>query len=191
MMNDYHARLEIHSEPAQVQIRSKQIKFRVNRESPQMTIHRRAPQFKMNWAKVRAENGLAGPSAFSQQTRDRAHSMVMESIARIAQNGDAMMHIENYSSGASMIAQVAYNNMEAAMSPPEINVQMKSLPEMEWDMGEFQINWSHGTFNIEWDHDFMPDINVTPHSVEITVRNHPKQSVGEGHVPKSKVDTTI
>lgn len=191
MMNDYHARLEIRSTPAQLQIRSKQIRFRVNREMPRMTVHRRMPQFRVNWAKVRAENGLAGPSALSQQMRDRAHSMVMESIARVAQNGDLMMRTENYSSSTDMVAEIAYNNMEAAMSPPEINVQMKSLPEMEWDAGEFQISWSQGKFNIEWETDFMPDINVTPHSVEIKVRNYPKRKVSEGRVPQSKVDKRI
>lgn len=187
-INNSRAVLDIRSTPAKLNIQSHQIRFRVHSRMPQMTVHRRAPQFRVNWAKVRAENGLAGPGDFSKSLRDQSRAKVYEAIERIAQNGDLMMRTEHHS-GRDMVSEIAFNNMEASI--PSINIVAKSLPEVTWDNGEFQIVWSDGSLDIEWDTDFMPDINVTPHSVEIKVRHHPKQKITEPKMPRGRVDETV
>lgn len=189
-INNYRSTLEIRTTNSKIQIRTPKPKFRIKRTPPQMTVIRRMPTFKVNYQKVRAESGLGGPEAMRQEMYSRAHSKTMDAIANIAQTGDYLMRIE-HSDGTDMIAQVAFNNMQAAI--PEINIgsMPQSLPEVEWDHGEFKIVWSEGSFELEWDTDFRPDISFTPHSVEIKIRNYPKINVQDNNHSRNRVDREI
>lgn len=162
--------IQIRTQNAQLNIKNNMRHFRIKRTPPQMEMTRKTPSFKVNWDKVRAQSGLKNPKYFMEDNRQKAYDKVMNYISRVAQEGDMMTEIDN-ASPDNMISVIAEQNMRAAL--PEVN--MGTMPEdlavITWDKGAFEINWTKGSLEIVWDDDYMPDISVTPYSVEISIRN--------------------
>lgn len=170
-------RMEINTTKAQLNITNKIRRFKMKRTPPKMEITRRTPTFKVNWAEVYAESGLKRPKQFMLDNRQKAYNKVLQAIKRTAQEGDMMMNIQP--DAPDMIPVIAEQNMRAAL--PEVNIG--SLPEnfaeFTWDKGDFEISWTDGSVEIIWDEEFQPDINVTPHSVEIKIRNFQKVKMND------------
>lgn len=186
-INSTRASIEVHSTRAQLDIRNNVRRgFRTKVTRPQMDVQRQAPQMRVNWKKVWADRGIRSPEAFSQYTRQIARQMVQEAIQNITASGDYFGDLQNYfGTSQSVVGDWAFNetlndNVELTMSSGA------SAPEIEWIEGGMKIEWSPGDVEIIWEDDFMPDITVTPYSVEINLRNHGevKITVNEDNIPR-------
>ncbi len=185
-INTTRASLDISSTRAQLDIRNNVRRgFRTKTTQPRMNVENQRPQMRVNWKKVWADRGIRSPEAFSQYTRQIARQMVQEAIQNITAQGDYFGDITSYlGSNRSVVGDWATDQI--ANSVPELTMSPEApSPEIEWIEGGMKIEWSPGDVEIIWEDDFMPDITVTPYSVEIKLRNHGevKITVNEDNIP--------
>lgn len=191
------AALDIHTTRAQLNIQNHvRRSFRVKTTRPQMHVERQRPQIKVDWKQVWANRGVRSPEHFLQYTRQLARQIVNEAVQNMTANGNYMAQLENYfHTMQSPIGDWAYEQM--LNSVPEVGMSAGvPSPSVQWTEGSIKIEWELGDVEIVWEDEFMPDITVTPHSVEIRLRNHAdvKISVNENNLPKTsgkKVDKKI
>lgn len=196
-INTSRASLEISSTRAQLDIQNHvRRRFQVKTTRPQMEVIHQKPQMKVNWKKVWADRGIRSPEYFRQHTMQLAKQMTREAVQKIVEGGDYLGSLENYfGTSQNMVGEWAYNNMMEGT--PEIGMSSAiPSPEIEWTEGSMKIEWSPGDVEIVWTEDFMPDIRVTPHSVEIRLGNRSdvKIRVNENNIPKKsgeKIDKKV
>lgn len=178
--------LDITTTNAALNITNKIRRFSAKRIPPEMTVERKAPSFKVNWKKVWGESGRKSPDDLRIYQRDNSRSKVERYIQRVSENGTYVMKLENYKkSETNPLAETSYQDMISEL--PEMNVASmpESSPEVTWDPGYVRIEWSTGELQIDWDDNFMPEIKVSPHSVEIRLagKNAVQISVNEDNIP--------
>lgn len=179
-------RLDITTTNAKLIVSNKIRRFRAKRVAPQMMVERQAPVMKVDWSRVWAESGRRSPEKLKQYMNQLSKQNVERAIQTIVGNGNYMLQLENYiGTKKNPIGDISFEQMMSEL--PEINVAMmpQSMPDVSWDPGFVKIEWTTGEMQIEWDDDFMPDVTVTPHSVEIRLsgRSEVKISVKEDRVP--------
>ncbi len=196
-INSSRASLDISSTRAQLDIKNNiRRTFRVKSTPPQMHVEKQRPQMRINWKKAWADRGVRSPEHFREYTRQIARQMVQEAIQNIVANGNSFGALEQYAgTPGNLVGDLAFEqslnqNVELTMSPGV------SPPEIEWIDGGMKIEWSPGDVEIIWEDDFMPEITVTPHSVEIRLQNHGevKITVNEDNIAQNsgkKVDKRI
>ena len=180
-------RLDIMTTNARMNITNRIRRFSARRVSPQMKVERQGASFKVDWSQVWAESGRKSPERLRAFLNQQSHGKVSKAINRIVQNGNHLMRLENYIGTEKLaVAEVAVADSISEM--PEVNVSSMptSRPNVQWDPGYVKIEWTTGEMQIEWDNDYMPDITVTPHSVEIRVDGHSevKLAVDEKNIAK-------
>ncbi len=164
--------LDITSTRAKLSIETKIRKFNSQNTPPVMRSNPKGATFKIDWGKIRSESGLRTPERQMQMQKAQDRQLVQEAISRTVSNGDYVLQLENYmGSKSDPLAQTVVNNMESDL--PEINVT--SMPQSspvgaEWDVGGVNIEWEQGNLKVDWQNDYMPNITVTPHSVEIRLK---------------------
>lgn len=191
------ASLDISSTRAQLDIRNNvPRRFQMKTTRPQMEVTRQTPQMKVNWKKVWADRGIRSPEYFRQYTMQLARQMTREAVQKIVDSGDALGALEQYfGTSQNPVGEWAYGEMMGDIPEMQMSSALPS-PEVEWTEGVMKIEWSPGDVEIIWNDDFMPDIMVTPHSVEIRLGNHSevKITVNEDNIPQKsgkKVDKKI
>lgn len=170
-------RLDIQSTPAKLDITNKRMRPQVKTTPASMEIKRQAPKFNVDWPSYWDQVGRKSPEALRIDVGNYAFSMASEAVATISSDGDSVMRIENYNSGAGTLAQIAGNNMEASIPQVNVGSMPQTAPKISWDPGYMHIDWEIGNVAIEWDGDFMPDFSVTPHSVEIRMAGYPEVKI--------------
>ena len=186
-INTSRASLEISSTRAQLDIRNHvRRSFQVRTTRPQMEIVHQKPQMKVNWKKVWADRGIRSPEYFRQYTMQLARQMTREAVRKMVESGDSFGALENYfGTSQNPVGEWAYSEMIGDIPEMAMSSAIPS-PEIEWTEGAMRIEWSPGDVEIVWTEDFMPDITVTPYSVEIRLGNHSvvKVTVNEDNLPE-------
>ncbi|MGI6152238.1 MAG: DUF6470 family protein [Christensenellaceae bacterium] len=183
--------LDITSTRAQLNITNKIRRFTSKRTPPQMTVQRQAPSFKVDWSTVWAQSGRRSPEKLQQHMRQVSRQKVDQAIQRTVKNGDYLGKLNSYiDSKRDPIGELAFDNMLSDM--PELNVASmpESMPDIVWDPGGIKIEWTTGEITIDWDDDYMPDVTVSPHSVEIKLsgRSEVKITVNPDRVEQTRND---
>ena len=183
------AALDIHTTRAQLDIRNHVRRgFKVKTTRPQMHVERQMPQMKVDWKQVWANRGLRSPKYFMQHTRQLARQIVNEAIQNMVAGGDYMAQLEGYFNTAqNPIGDWAYEQM--LVSEPEVVMSSgMPAPDVQWTEGSVKIEWEPGEIEIVWEDEFMPEITVTPYSVEIRLKNRAEVqiSVNENSIPKTR-----
>ncbi len=191
--------LDIRSTPAKLEIRNQLRRpFRTTTTRPEMMVERQRPKMSVNWKKVWADRGVRSPEYFRQYTQQNSRQAVQTAIGNIVACGNNSLGVENYiGTSQNPIASWAWDSMMSDI--PEMSMDMTApSPEVEWEQGYMRIDWSPGNIEIEWDEAFMPEISVTPYSVEISLKgqNEVKITVNEERVAENdatgrKVDKRI
>lgn len=165
MVKREHPVLEIKTTPAKIEIRRRNLRVKVSSAMPRMTVNKKAPSFSMDAQALRAANGRPTGVDKARQTSSQAQQDGLEAIGKIAQNGDMLMRPDLYD-----VADVA--SMRTAQEAPQVNLGLvpDTRPQLEWTEGYFEVEWSEPERETSWEGQVMPDIEVTPHSVEINVR---------------------
>lgn len=179
--------LEINSTRARIDITNRVRRFSAKRVAPKMNVEQKAASFKVDWSSVWAQSGRRSPSQLSNYMVQNSRAKVEQAISRIVSNGDYVKHVEAYrGSAGNPIGELAWQNyMEDTSVETNVGLMPETSPNIEWDPGYIHINWTTGEVQIEWDDNFRPDIEFTPHSVEIRLSAHPevKIQVKERHIP--------
>lgn len=181
--------LDITSTKAQLNVTNKFRRFKARRVPPEMTVDRKMPSFKLNWKKVWNESGRKSPEALKQHFNQMSRRKLEQAIQNTVSTGNYLMDIKNYiGNSGNPLSQIIWQQMMTDASV-ETNVASmpESSPEITWDPGHIKIEWTTGEIQIEWDDSFMPDVTVTPHSVEIKLSGHKGVKIS---VDEDKVATT-
>jgi len=179
--------LSITTTNAQLNISNKIRRFSSRRVPPEMKIERKAPSFKVDWRKVWSQSGKKSPEDLALHVRQQARQRVDQYIQKVATNGDYILQVKNYvGTKSDPLAELRWQEMMS--QKPEVNVTSmpETTPDVVWDLGYVKIEWTTGEVQIDWDDEFMPEITVSPHSVEIRIegRKEIKISLNEDNVPK-------
>ncbi len=169
--------LDITTTRARIDITNKIRRFSAKRTPPQMKIERQAASYKVDWSQVWARsrrNTSVNMKKYNAQAVRQRTEQPMAQVQRHANSANAnVMYTENYrgSSTASLTQPSLQDIMDSGM---ELNLASlaDSKPNVQFDPGYMKVEWTSGELQIEWDDDFMPEITVTPHSVEIRLAGH-------------------
>lgn len=180
--------LNITTTNAQMNISNRIRRFSARRVPPEMKVERQAPSFKVDWRKVWSQSGRKSPEDLQIHMKQQSRQRVDNYIQTVAQNGDYVLQLKNYvGSKSDPLAEISWQNM-ISRNQVETNVASmpETMPDVVWDPGYVRIEWTTGEVQIDWDDNFMPEITVSPHSVEIRLEGHKaiKISVNEDNVPK-------
>ncbi len=185
--------IEIRTTNAKMQINSRRPRFKVSGEGTKLNISRKAPTFYMDTLQVKAERGTPSSEQQSIQLKAESQQAIMDGTARIATEGARVSALENTNDSVAEVLK-----SRETRRPTSINVGMvpSDRPPVEWDMGYFNVEWSPDTQTLEWQGEFKPQISVSPHSVEITIKEYGsiKITVDESKLPKvsgKKVDVKM
>lgn len=186
--------IEIRTTNAKMQMFSRRTNFRIRGNNTKLSMSSKRPTFKMDTSQTNAQRGAPSPEIVSEQLREEGKEAALEAIGRIASTGT---QLGNVAAGGNRVAAVA-KQQTGMKYRSEINIASSpdSRPPVEWDMGYLNIEWSPDTNELEWEDNPRPIVNVTPHSVEITMKQYGsiKITVDEDKVVHSsgkKVDVKL
>jgi len=173
-------RIQIEKQPAQIGVRTTNAKMqvasqrtpqmKVSAEMPSLKYERKQPAFKLDWQRVRAESGLAGPSGVSQKIAAEAQQQALEFTGQAAQDGN---YISRMDLGGNRVAELESRRNYEPMKEANVASMPQNLPDVKWEPGFIQINWSNAQMNVAWDSEYMPTFSVEPYAVEIYLRDKP------------------
>lgn len=179
--------LDITTKRAELNMHNRIRRFSTKRVAPKMNVERKAASFKVDWSSVWAQLGRRSPTHLKNYMVQQSRAKVDQAISRINSNGEYMKNVEAYKgSPSNPIGQIAWQNyLEDGTVETNIASMPETTPSIEWDPGYLHIDWTVGELQIEWDDFLKPDIEVTPHSVEIRLSEYPEVriEVKERHIP--------
>ena len=169
------ARIGIKTHPAKMSINNSIRRFKNESTSARPIIETKRPRFKVDWQAVRAQTGLAGTVELSKQFRASGKQAAREDLRDIVQRGNMME--DGAQSGGPNVGQIAKHF--AAPEPVEVVFASmpQSPPSIEWDIGYTKISWEPYELQLQWDDEYLPDISVERHSVEIFLQNKPSITI--------------
>ena len=108
-------------------------------------IEREMPRVIIDQYECFAEAGLKGSADFMKEYAELGKQVVLETIGKIAQEGDAMAQIEN---GKDMIAELAFEKMFDDEKELIIDCIPKSRPKVDV-AGDLRLEWEMGSVEIQ------------------------------------------
>ncbi len=160
------ARMEISSHAAVLAMKSPAAKFSITTEAPKLEIHQPAGILEIDGTAMRASLGLKTPTQFALDNAAAGRQTAMETIARIAQNGDRMAHIE---SGENAVVEIAAD--EAAAKPAEITLAPLEPPEIHYTMRKPEFSFASGKVYIQAEPSPV-EMQYTPGDVELRMTQY-------------------
>ena len=183
--------IEIRTTNAKLQMFSRRSSFKIRGSNAGFTASSKNPTFKMDTSQTNAARGAPSPEIASMQRREEGVRDAMNAIGKIASTGT---QLGNAARGGNRVAEVA----QQLRPQSEVNIASspQDRPPVEWDMGYLNIEWSPDTNQMEWEGNPKPVVNVSPHSVEITMKQYGsiKITVDEDkivHLSGKKVDVKL
>lgn len=171
IIDQQRALIGVKTTNAKVSVSTPRPKMRLKNDLPKMEVEYKDPEFKLDWARVRAESGLMNPVDKTIEIAHETRQQVLEYTAEVAQEGN---YIGKPELGGNRVAQVErQRSLKDGDTSINLGSMPKSMPNVEWDPASLNISWSNTNLQIEWDSEYMPTFSVEPHSVEIFLRNKP------------------
>ena len=176
-------RIDVHSTRAVVEIHREPMRLTVQRTTPRMKVTRTRPKFRIANSKqlLGTQVGRRGPDAQRRKMIQQARQAMMQGIQNANSKGDRLSNWQQIGSSPNVVAELTLSNMiQQGSTPVYDTVPIPApLPEVEWETGDMSIDWEQGDLEMEWVGDPMPEISVTPHSVEIRLISGEVIRVGE------------
>lgn len=180
--------IDIHTQYARLEISNKlSRKMRIKVARPQMVVQRRAPSFKLD---------RSAKSPLTLHNTVRLKKLVLHKNVQkaplIGTGGSKNNHSVNQLSYSVQIEQPVYSvelqDSRGQSTAQAIQYSASGSQQIVWDPGYFKVDWESGGIEIEWDENTKPDIQVSPYSVEISVkgRNMVHIAVVEDRIPGQK-----
>ncbi|NMB01616.1 MAG: hypothetical protein GX971_08910 [Firmicutes bacterium] len=132
----------------------------------QITTH--GPEMEIDQLQCRNELGIGGFEYFSRQVRDNAYHKVIESIGKMAAEGDEVLQRAGHFREEMIFADQARRKMDARI--PELNIRSAptTRPRIRFNYSQ-EINWNQGGVTIQ--HQVRPPtITWTLGGVHVDVR---------------------
>ena len=170
-----HGALAIESKRAQLTPARSQMKMNVSAQRAKFEANTSLPRVQIDQTEAFASAGLKPALRVSGDIYKEALNKGIETIGRIASEGQAFLRIENR---GNPVVDVAKQSMEVSTSM-SVTAMPSVPPEINFTGGDFQLNWQPGMMSIEWEaieslpFEYVPaEINISwyqrPH-IEISV----------------------
>ena len=172
--------LRVETTPGSFEIQSRRVRFKMRSETPQMDMEQTIPKMDFDWDSVNAEKGLRMSDDFMRFVRDQAKAATLDAISGIAEDGDYIGDVSKTAPMGEALAEIAKKHNRDKM--PEVNsgAVPSKPPKVQWEKGSLTISWSYPDLALEWDKDFMPEINYTAATVDISVTFEERKHFGVG-----------
>jgi hypothetical protein len=160
--------IEIRTIPAKLNIqRVGRPQFRIRHKPPEMRIHHRLPTMQIDRSQ---RNAMLDRMSIFRRTEQYAAQSVqigLESIGKIAEEGNRMAAIyQRHNSISQIIA-------DRVKAPVQLTAQALPSAQINWDPGQMEIEWTPGEFSLEWIMDKMIEMQYEPGRVEINMIQYP------------------
>jgi hypothetical protein len=168
-MESTYAKIELNSRKGQQEIEQPSARLSIQQPKAEMEVEKIPSRLTIDQSRARADVDLKSASQRIEEAAQQGYQDLLEGIARRAQEGEAMMKIEN---GGGAIAQLAK--------------QHKVLPEHEFGLGwipsvgSVRVDYDPGRLDIYWkvnkpiidSQTNQPIINYYPGSVEVNMKQY-------------------
>lgn len=180
--------IDIHTQYARLEISNNlSRKMRIKVARPQMVVQRRPPTFKV-------ERNAGSPLTLNNTVHLKKlvlHKNVQKThlIGTGGSKSNNSLDELSYSIQTEQpVYSVELQDSRGQNSAQTIQYSASGSQNIVWDPGYFKVDWESGGIEIEWDENTKPDIQVSPYSVEISVkgRNVVHIAVIEDRVPGQK-----
>ncbi|WP_079506673.1 DUF6470 family protein [Mesobacillus jeotgali] len=164
-INTYNAKLEIEQPKAELNIQQPHAELDLSRAPSKLTIDQ---------TKAREDMDLKYISRRIEEFAQQGYEDWLTGLARVAQDGDELMMIEN---GGHPIADQAKRNSES----PLLDFNIGWIPsaggvKIGYDPGKVEINWKVNKPIIE-SRINKPIANYTPGKVEVSLKEYPSLKI--------------
>jgi hypothetical protein len=168
-MESTYAKIEINTRKGQQEIEQPSASLNIQQPKAEMYVEKTPSRLTIDQSRARADADLKSAPQRIVEAAQQGNQAVMEGIARRAQEGEAMMKIEN---GGSAIAQLAKEH--------------KVLPEHEFvlgwipSVGSVRVDYDPGQLDIYWkvnkpiidSQTHQPIINYYPGNVDVSMKQY-------------------
>jgi len=156
---------------ARLQINKPQSQLNIQNGKVQLEISSRMPRFQGNRRQVNNESGLMDHLTFAKQFRDKGNQQALRAARDYAADGNFIANPKI--PGDKSIPMLAANKMRRVLGPRDKNIGLmpKSIPSLNWDKGDFQINATRQNVSVNWqgrntvsvsvDANFPVEVNLT------------------------------
>ena len=156
--------LNISQQPAKMEITTVRAANNLTTTSPRLlidteaaTVEIRQPkgELEIDWRPFRASYGIKDSSEFSRDNAERGRQIALETIGRIAQDGDQLARIESGQDAVVALATESNNTpvpevIWAWLEPPAITYTAHQ-PEFRFTPARFSTELIRGTVNIDYE----------------------------------------
>lgn len=164
-METKKGKLEIQQKPAELSIQQPKAELFMERKPPKLSIDQ---------TKAREDMDLKSISKRIEEFADRGYQSWLDGLARVSQEGDELMRIEN---GFSAIPDQAKRNSESPIYDFNIGwIPSAGSVKISYDPGALNINWKINKPNIDIKAN-KPNINYTPDKINILLKQHPSLKI--------------
>jgi hypothetical protein len=164
-INTYEDKLEIKQPKAELNIQQPLAELDINRTPSKLTIDQ---------TKAREDMDLKNITKRIEEFAQQGYQDWLSGIARVSQDGDELMMIEN---GGHSIADQAKRNTESPMLDFNIGwIPSAGGVRIGYDPGKVDINWKVNKPIIE-SRINKPILNYTPGKVEVSIKEYPSLKI--------------
>ena len=160
-------RLEYASRNAQTNLESTQAKVEMETTSATLEISQPRGELSIDQTPCRYSIGLKNLADFAQEYVERGRQAVMDTIARVAQEGDQLAKIEN---NTDAIADIVADSSLSEV--PDITWAPVALPDIHYQVNPLQINVKNGKLDYTIQSGTIQG-NFRPGSIDIRVTRYP------------------
>lgn len=180
--------IDIHTQNARLEITnnlSRRMKIRVVR--PRMVVERRAASFRVENSRrplQNSNNGVHLKKLVLNKNLHNTHPATTGSAPKNSLADDVSYSLQLQHPEYSV--ELQDSQMQSLLQP--VQLPTEGSRQIVWDPGYLKVDWEQGGIEIEWDENTKPDIQVSPHSVEITVKGRKLVHIAvvENKVPGAK-----
>ncbi|WP_141604114.1 DUF6470 family protein [Terrilactibacillus laevilacticus] len=172
-MHQVYGKIDIQTQNANLDIEQGKAQQSIKQQSAEMKINRQPARLTID--QTEAWNNLGLKSAFTaiQENAQKGKQAVLDGIARRAEQGDELMHIER---GGNPIADQArlnsqyHETFDTGHTPPFKAVKIDGVP------GSLQIDWQTHKPEISAEVN-APQFTYTPGNVQVTMAQYPSLTI--------------
>lgn len=156
------ARIEVHSQRAQINIQTHVRRMQVNSEQPQMSVENQLGKVDLDQTELKANtarrNIFEEQAYFAQLALQDARDGVSQTVA----DGDYMAQQPN---PGNLRGSLELEKMLTVQTPTYGTENASSTPtgvKMNGQGGSCQISWARGKTEIQWDPYLKPEVTIDP-----------------------------
>lgn len=168
------AQTEINTRPATQEIEQPKADLSIQQPAAEMDINRTPSKLTIDQTKAREDMDLKNISRRIEEFAQQGYQDWLSGLARVSQDGDELMMIEN---GSNAIAEQAKRNSE----PPMLEFNIGWIPSagsvnIGYDPGRMDINWKVNKPIVDSKIN-KPIHNYTPGKAEISLKTYPSLTI--------------